>query len=53
MAKTGPYYEIAYSFDYLTLAVPFLLALLIFYVSYVALFHSVSHRIRAKLLVAR
>jgi len=47
------YYDIVYEFDYLTIAVPFLIALLIFYATYLVLFRSVSHRIRAKRLVAR
>lgn len=47
------YYDVIYAYDYLTLAVPFLFALLIFYLSYWAFFRSYSHRIRAKKLVAR
>ena len=47
------YYDIAYTYDSLTLTVPFLLALLIFYLTYLGLFKRSHHRIRAKRLVAK
>ena len=47
------YYDFAYQFDYFTLAVPFCFAIIVFYITYLLLFNSVSHRIRAKKLVSR
>ena len=47
------YYSIAYGYDYITIAVPFLFALAVFYLTYFTMFKLVSHRIRAKRLVAR
>jgi len=50
---TKLYYDIAYGFDYLTLAVPFLIALLLFYSVYSGYFRSFSSRVRAKRLAQR
>ena len=47
------YFEYAYAFDYLTLTIPFCVALVVFYLTYLCLFNSVSHRFRAKRLVSR
>lgn len=50
---TKLYFDYAYEFDYLTLAVPFLVAILIFYSTYSAYFRSFSSRVRAKRLAQR
>ena len=52
MANT-PYYDYAYGLDSLCISVPFLLALLVFYCTYIGFFKSYSHRIRNKKLAAR
>jgi len=49
----GFYFDYAYTLDSLTLAVPFLLALLVFYATYYGFYRSYSERIRAKKLVTR
>jgi hypothetical protein len=49
----GLYFDYAYTFDSLTLAVPFLLALAIFYLTYSCCFKRFSARIRTKKLVSR
>ena len=50
---TRLYYDVVYEFDYLTLAVPFLVALLLFYSVYSGYFRSYSSRVRAKRLSQR
>lgn len=47
------YYDYAYEYDYLCLAIPFLLALVLFYVVYWCFFRSYSHRIRNKKLAGK
>jgi len=47
------YFDYAYAYDYLTLAVPFMISLVIFYVVYWAFFKSYSHRIRTKMMVIK
>ena len=47
------YYDVAYSYDFFTLTVPFLAAAAIFYLTYLAMFRRSHHRIRAKRLVAK
>ena len=49
----GIYFDYAYTFDSLTLAVPFCFAILVFYVIYWAFYRSYSERIRTKKMVAR
>ena len=47
------YFDVIYEFDYLTLTIPFLLSLAIFYATYWVLYMSYSHRVRSKRLVQR
>ena len=47
------YYDYVYEFDYLTIAVPFMFSIVLFYVTYWAFFKSYPHRIRQKKLVSR
>ena len=51
--ETMYYYDYAYAYDYLTLSVPFMLALLVFYLTYLGMFRRSHHRIRTKNLVAK
>ena len=44
------YYDVVYAFDYLSLAVPFLVAIGLFYSVYSSYFRSYSSRVRAKRL---
>ena len=46
-------FDIAYTYDYLTIAVPFLIALALFHGVYWGCYKSFTARIRAKNLVAR
>ena len=51
--ETGYYYDLAYTYDWLTIMIPFVIASGIFYLTYLGLFKKSHHRIRTKRLVAK
>mmetsp|Transcript_24830 Transcript_24830/g.33244 ORF Transcript_24830/g.33244 Transcript_24830/m.33244 type:complete len:265 (-) Transcript_24830:582-1376(-) len=52
MSETA-YYDLAYTYDFLTIAIPFVIALAVFYPTYLGMFRRSHHRIRSKRLVAK